>query len=336
MHYIIITYFLLSFFLLFSCAIISYKLKLVDLPNERKMHTNATVYTGGVAISVAFVFSILLFPISSNNLNLIVSMAFLICIIGLIDDKYDLNVGSKLSLQIIPIFYLIIIQNLSLEHLGDYYYFNLKLGSFVIPFTLLCVLFLINAFNYFDGLDGTLSFTSMSVLVILYFMIPDQEFKFFLIIIIIPLFLFLFFNFSLFKLPKMFLGDSGSLLLGFIISFILIYLASQNIIHPILLAWSIVIFVYEFLSINLIRLKNNQNPFKAGRDHLHHLLFKKTKSVFFTNFLITALNIGFFIIGYLSFSIISPLASLILFLLMFIIFLLVRYVYATKNMVLTF
>ena len=122
----------------------------------------------------------------------------------------------------------------------------------------------------------------------------------------------------------MFLGDSGSLLLGFIISFILIYLANQNLIHPILLAWSIVIFVYEFLTINLIRLKNKQNPLKAGRDHLHHLLFKKTKSVFLTNFSITTTNIILFIMGYLSFSIISPLASLILFISLFFIFLILR------------
>ena len=56
------------------------------------------------------------------------------------------------------------------------------------------------------------------------------------------------------------------------------YLSKQKLIHPILLAWSVVIFVYEFLSINLIRLMNNQNPFKAGQDHLHHLIFKKTNS----------------------------------------------------------
>lgn len=328
MNYAIIIYSLLSFLLLFSCAKISYKLQLVDLPNKRKLHSKATVFTGGFAISVTFVFSILLFQISNNHLNLILSMAFLIAIIGLVDDKFDITVGSKLSLQIIPIFYLIILQNLALNHLGDYYYFKIELGSFVIPFTLLCVLFLINAFNYFDGIDGTLSFASISVLAILYFLLPDQEFQLFLIIILIPIGIFLCFNFSLFKLPKMFLGDSGSLLLGFIISFILIYLANQNLIHPILLAWSIVIFVYEFLTINLIRLKNKQNPLKAGRDHLHHILLKKTKSVFLTNFSITTTNIILFIMGYLSFSIISPLASLILFISLFIIFLILRNRYA--------
>jgi UDP-GlcNAc:undecaprenyl-phosphate GlcNAc-1-phosphate transferase len=134
----------------------------------------------------------------------------------------------------------------------------------------------------------------------------------------------LFFNFSVFQLPKLFLGDSGSLLLGFIISFFLIYLGSQNLIHPILLAWSIAIFVYEFLSINLIRLKTNYGLFKAGQDHLHHLIFKKTKSIFLTNSILFMTNILLFIIGYLSYLIFNALTSLIFFITFFLLFLFFR------------
>ena len=114
--------------------------------------------------------------ISDKTLDLIVSISFLISCIGLIDDKYDLNVGSKLSLQIIPIF-LVVIENLNLEDLGYYYYFHTDLGAFSIPFTLICVLFLINSFNYFDGIDGTLCISSLSVLLILIFLIPDSKFS---------------------------------------------------------------------------------------------------------------------------------------------------------------
>ena len=324
MNNTIIIYSLLSFLILFLCGKVSYKLNLLDHPNKRKIHTNATAYTGGFAISIILIFSIFLFTVSDKNLNIILSIAFLISIIGLIDDKYNLDVSSKLSLQIIPIFYLVVFENLTLQQIGDYNYFKVELGSFVIPFTLMCVLLLINAFNYFDGIDGTLGFTSISVLIILYFLIPNQNFQLFLILILIPLAMFLCFNFSLFKLPKLFLGDSGSLLIGFVIAFVLIYLANQNLTHPILLAWSVVIFVYEFLSINLIRLKNKKDPLKAGQDHLHHLLFNNTKSIFLTNFFISIMNIILFIIGYLSFLLISPLISLILFITFFIIFLILR------------
>ena len=324
----IVIYFLLSFLLFYIITKISYKYSLVDLPNNRKLHTEATAFTGGLSISLILLASILLFDLSNIVFNLIISTSFLISLIGFIDDRYNLNVGGKLSLQIFPIFYLIAFQKLALNQLGDYGYFELNAGTFSLPLTLICVLFLINAFNYFDGIDGTISFATISVLSILYFLVSDREFQFFLIIIIIPICIFLCFNFSLFKLPKVFLGDSGSLLLGFIIAFILIYLANRDIIHPILLSWSIVIFVYEFIVVNLIRLKDNRNPFEAGRDHLHHILFKKTKSISITNFFISISNVFLFIIGYLSFSLINPLASLILFIFLFFIFLALRIKYS--------
>ena len=243
---------------------------------------------------------------------------------GFIDDKFNLNAGGKLSLQIIPIFYLIVFNNLFLNNLGEYDYFKIELGTFAKPFTILAVLFLINSFNYFDGLDGTLSFTSLSVLAILYFLYPDKNFQLFLIIIIIPLVIFLLFNFSHFSLPKTFLGDSGSLMIGFIIAFILIYIARFHLIHPIILAWSIAIFVYEFLSVNIIRLKNKVSLIKPGQDHLHHLLFKRTKSIFFTNLFISLVNITLFTIGFVSFKLVNSLTSLIFFKFFFIIYFIIR------------
>ena len=330
MDHKLIIYLLLNFIVLFLCAKISYQLRLVDIPNKRKIHSKPTAFTGGIAISIILLITLQAVNIFDKSLGLILSFSFLISIVGLIDDKFHLNTGGKLSLQIFPIIYLIVFENLSLIHIGDYNYFKLTLGTFAVPFTLFSVLFLINAFNYFDGIDGTLGFTTISVLTILMFLVKDQNFNLFLIIIIVPIIFFLFFNFSIFKLPKLFLGDNGSLLLGFIISFLLIYLASQKNVHPILLAWSVVVFVYEFLSVNLIRLKNNQNPFKAGQDHLHHLLFKKTNSAFITNSFIFFINIFFFTLGYFSFLMINPLCSLILFILFFIVFFIFRYKFSKK------
>lgn len=332
MDYKLIIYFLLNFAILFFCTKISYKLRLVDFPNKRKIHSRPVAFTGGIAISIILLFTLQAVDIFDRSLALILSFSFLISIVGLIDDKFHLNTGGKLSLQIFPIIYLIIFENFSLSHIGEYNYFKLDLNTFSIPFTLLSVLLLINAFNYFDGIDGTLSFTIISVLFILYFLTSSEDHRLFLIIILIPLLIFLCFNFSLFGLPRLFLGDSGSLLLGFIISFFLIYLANNSVVHPILLAWSISIFVYEFLSINLIRLKNKKDPFQAGLDHLHHLLFTKTNSIFLTNFSMFITNVIFFIIGYAVFIFINPLSSLVLFVILFLIFFTLRNsFFAQKN-----
>lgn len=333
----IIIYCILNFIIIFLVSKVSYKLNLVDLPNKRKIHHKETAFTGGIAISIILLFAILLFDNFNKSLSLIISIGFLISIVGFIDDKYNLNTGGKLSLQVIPIFYLIIYEGLILNQLGNYNYFYLDLGVFSVPFTFLCLLFLINAFNYFDGVDGVLGFSSISVCLILFFLafensshflVQEKQIQFFLFVILLPIIFFLFFNFSFLNLPKLFLGDSGSLLLGFLISFILIYFANQDLTHPILLAWSVAIFVYEFLSINIIRITKGQMIFKAGQDHLHHILINKTKSILFTNIIISASNFILFAIGYLSYVFINELASLILFITTFIIFYTLRNFYS--------
>lgn len=324
MIFFFVIYLAFSFLLFLIFANISYKINFLDIPNQRKLHTDPTAFTGGIILSFVYLISLKLFNFNSADLSLIISISFLISIVGLIDDKFKLNTGGKLSLQILPIFYLIFIEKLYLNNIGDYSYFRLDLHSFSAPFSLLCVLFLINSFNYFDGIDGSLSFTTISVIGIIYFLIPETSDKLFLISILLPLLIFLCFNFSLYNLPKLFLGDSGSLMLGFLISFILIYYANQKIVHPILLAWTVVIFVYEFLSLNILRARNKVNIFNAGLDHLHHKLYKKTNSIFLTNFCLMFINIFLFLIGYSTFIFINPLASLVIFVSFFIIFFLIR------------
>ena len=320
MIYTLIIYLLTIFFVFYIGSIFSYKLRLVDIPEKRKIHNKPTAYTGGLLISLIYLFSLQLFQTFSLQLNLLISTSLMIAIVGFVDDKYHLNTGGKLSLQILPVFYLIYIENIALNDIGEYGFFTLELYSFSKMFTLLCVLFLINSFNYFDGIDGSLGFSTVSVLFILYFIIPDEKIKQFIIIIALPIVVFLFFNFSFLKLPKLFLGDSGSLLLGFILSFLLIFLTNNIKIHPILLAWSVSIFVFEFLSTNVDRLLRKKNIFKAGLDHLHYKLLRSIKSIFLTDIIIFLLNISLFIIGYISFYYVNPFFSLVTFILLFIIF----------------
>ena len=94
MNNTIIIYSLLSFLILFLCGKVSYKLNLLDHPNKRKVHSKATAYTGGFAISVILLFSIFLFTVSDKNLNIILSIAFLISIFlifSLINEFFEIS-----------------------------------------------------------------------------------------------------------------------------------------------------------------------------------------------------------------------------------------------------
>ena len=69
-------YSLLTFIILFLVAIISYKVNLLDIPNERKIHLKPTAFTGGLGISISYLIAIMFFEFGSNNLTLVVSMGF--------------------------------------------------------------------------------------------------------------------------------------------------------------------------------------------------------------------------------------------------------------------
>jgi UDP-GlcNAc:undecaprenyl-phosphate GlcNAc-1-phosphate transferase len=324
-------YLISSFAIYHIIAKLSYRFKLLDIPTKRKSHDMPTPYTGGLALGLIYVLAIKLFNLHSNEINLILSFSFIMMLVGLIDDKYKLNVGGKLSLQLFPISYLIVFYNLNLVDFGNYDLFKTSLGNFSIPFTLACIFLMINAANYFDGVDGVLSSTLISTFLTLLFLISnDENLSLLIIILILPVFIYLFFNFSLFGLPKMFLGDSGSLQLGFILSFLLIYIAKTTNIHPITLAWSVSLFVFEFLSVNTIRIKEKRKIFESGKDHLHFILKDKFKSKLFVNFTFVVLNISMFCFGYLISKYLGNLTSLIFFILFCVIFIYLRLI-NTKN-----
>ena len=127
---IIIIYLLFIFFVIYIGSIFSYKLRLVDIPSKRKIHNKPTAYTGGLLIALIYLSSLQLFQTFSLQLNLLITTSLMISIVGFTDDKYHLNTGGKLSLQIIPVFYLIYVENMALNDIGKYGFFTLELYSF--------------------------------------------------------------------------------------------------------------------------------------------------------------------------------------------------------------
>ena len=160
---------------------------------------------------------------------------------------------------------------------------------------------LINSFNYSDGIDGLITAISINILIsysIFLFNFEKQEEAKYILILITPLAIFFFFNIGVFKNFKVFLGDSGSNLLGFIFAFLTIYISKYENIHPMLLIWPLSYLVYEFLSVNILRLLNNKAVFKAGNDHMHYELKKlynfKDKQILL---IILLINIFFIFFG---------------------------------------
>ena len=315
--------FLIIYSLIASAVIFfSRYLRYFDKPNKRAIHRIPIINTGGIIIYLFFL-SVIFQGNFSQNIELIVLIGFFVCLVGFIDDRTNLTPLNKIILIVIPSIYLIL-NGISISDLGQYEYFgNLELGKFKFPFLLLAIGLLINATNYIDGIDGLLLSFFLCCLTYYIFLIDNIEtinlLKLFIIATLFNLILNLLPSKSKFKV---FSGDSGSLFIGFFISFMTIELYNGFNIHPANLIWPLWYPVYDFLFVSINRFSNKKSIFKADNTHLHHLIGKKfhgnkmlpillflliNSSIIFLGYKITEisklLSLGIFIIGFILFLI---------------------------------
>ena len=256
---------------------------LVDLPDRsRKFHKRPTPLTGGIGILLAVIVSTEIY-LDINNLKgympefsmelYIASIPLLI--LFLVDDFKVLRPLYRLLIQIILSLYVISSTDVYLSNLGNLFGFGeIKLGTFGIPFTVFCVVGIMNAFNMIDGINGLCAGYAMMALLFIGFysgLIYDSV----LIIIIGSMIGFLIFNLRFFgKKRGVFLGDSGSNLIGFWVAWCAIY-SSQNIIYQveaITMLWFVSIPLLDCIGLIFSRLIRGIGISSPGRDHIHHKL----------------------------------------------------------------
>ena len=262
---------------------------LVDLPDRsRKFHKRPTPLTGGLSIFIALVVSGKIY-IDLNSLNgylpdftyqlIIASIPLLI--VFLIDDARGIKPWIRLIVQILLVIYVIMTTGVYLENLGNLFGLGiLNLGIFSIPVTIFCVVGVMNAFNMIDGINGLCAGCAMLALIFIGFhsgFIYDSM----LILIIGSMIGFLIFNLRFFGLRRgVFLGDSGSNLIGFWVAWIAIYCSQNELydVNPITMIWFVAIPLIDCVGLIFSRIKRRIPISSPGRDHIHHKLMKKFSS----------------------------------------------------------
>jgi len=284
---------------LFSFALILSKFfSLYDYPNDAKLHNSPVSYLGGITVMISSV--ILCSTIIDNiNLNYIFFFSFVTSLVFILDDKYNLSQIYRLIITLFITLIFIYISNIFINDFTFLFLGNgIELNIFSALFTSICIILLINSNNYFDGIDGVAGSLYLIFLLNIFFIFYFNDIILFeYLILCLPIIIFLFFNFN--NKFKMFLGNNGSASLGFSVATLIIYCSQNfNLFFPApFVIWVVAIFFYEFLSINLSRIKRNINIFQGGRDHLHYILFNKFKSKIITILYIICLNQVFFIFG---------------------------------------
>ncbi len=294
-----------------------YSFKKSSLLNEKRLVNKNTPPLGGVASAAAFFISVNFLGSADYNFIIIGAFSLLISILGSIDDFFNLSWKIKLFFQsifvTIPIIYLNIFLNI--ESL-----LNLDLNnSFNFLISVLWVILIINSINFIDNMDGLAVVVTGSICyqsILLTYSLNQNKLTDLSVVL-----LFVILGFFIYNFPpaKLYLGDSGSLFIGFCLGFLSIlftwnteqdYLLSYTL-SPILLFFTIPLL--DFLVIMWHRISNGRSPTQGGTDHISHRLLAKgftEKKVLFLFFTYSALNF-LLIIGYVFLN--STFSSIILF-----------------------
>lgn len=306
------------------------RLGLIDTPSERKHHYNEVPLIGGIAVFIGFAFALLTVSISLADFRCLIAVSGLLVLVGMLDDFHELSPRAKFVAQIAAALLTVFWGNNKLNGLGEIFLQGkFELGYGAMPLTVLAIVGIINAFNMIDGIDGLATGIGLITLIFLgYFAFTANHMPDFTILSIFASSLigFLCFNFPLFryKQASVFLGDAGSMLIGFILVWFLISLSQANtpVVRPVDMLWLVAIPIYDVANVILKRLLQQRSPFTADRNHFHHLLLFYLKSSYKVCLVMYSLAILFGFIAVISVKQqINEALMLVIFIILFIFYL---------------
>lgn len=261
---------------------LSVRLGIIDKPDPRKVHKNLIPRMGGLAIIISFFVGVYLFEIwdynSNENINLwfVLAGILMIIILGIIDDKFMLGFKIKFLVQIFASL-VVVLGGIEVNSL-NIPLFNIEtieLGMFSIPFTMLWIIGITNAINLIDGLDGLssgVSVISLSSISFISYITGNEIISIVCLILIVSILGFMKYNFYP---AKIFMGDTGSLFLGFMIGLLTVVSYKDVAVFSVLVPLFILAVPIGDTLLAIIRRLINKRPIgEADKSHLHHCLMK--------------------------------------------------------------
>lgn len=255
-----------------------------DHPDDRKQHDEPTSYVGGILILLAVSISFMVFDLQTNALQLgtFLGCCSLLAIVGLLDDRFGVSWKWRFAAQIGATLIMIYVGGVKAENLGDVFGMTtLHLGLLSVPFTVFIVVGVINALNMIDGSDGLAGgqvLVSLALLCAFALYSGNLPMVARLVTMAAAVAGFLVWNF---RFPwqdraHIFLGNAGSMVLGFAIAWATVRLTQSpaHPVSPVLGPWTIAIPLIDCVALMFHRVLRGRSPFEADRNHLHHLLLE--------------------------------------------------------------
>jgi len=261
---------------LFILAKLAEPLGLVDRPNSRKLHQGHIPLVGGLSVFIGVLVAALWFGGFSRFVHVLLATSAVLALLGALDDRYDLSVRARLLVQTVAILTVIATSGVYIHSLGHIFGHELALGWMGIPFTVIAVIGLLNAFNMMDGIDGLAGSLSLVTIgaILLYSNAAQIQGPATLVLLVgVALLPYLAANLGVAG-RKVFLGDAGSMVLGYLFAWTLIHFsqAAPKHISPIDVLWCVALPVLDTLAVMYRRLREGKSPLKPDRGHIHHII----------------------------------------------------------------
>ena len=288
------------------------------IPNGRTLHDSPVPNMGGVAIFPALIVPALLISrfYQDTGIQFVLAGLFIIFIIGVKDDFYPLVPYKKFTGQLAATLLIVIAGDIRVLEFHGLFGID-QAGYFLsVIVSILIILGLINSFNFIDGIDGLAS--GVGILITLFFgywLIQAGDMNYLVIASALVSSLIIFFVYNVYgKKNKIFLGDSGSMMLGFLISVFAIRF-NENTLPAVIwvpdsvpaLAFSVLIIpVFDALRIITVRVFKGQSPFAADQNHIHHKLLQLCGSHITVTVIIMLANLFFIIFAIVLDSLGTP------------------------------
>jgi UDP-N-acetylmuramyl pentapeptide phosphotransferase/UDP-N-acetylglucosamine-1-phosphate transferase len=291
------------------------RIKFTEVPGGRKIHAGSIPSMGGIAIILAaFVglFAWFSFEQIVETRYFLVALAIMFSV-GLRDDLIELTALQKLMGQSIPAFFVIVMADIRISGLYGF------MGIYEIPYiisviiTFFAILALTNSFNLIDGADGlagSLSLVTLSILGIWFYTAGMESYSLISFTLVGGILAFLAFNWHP---AKIFMGDTGSLSLGFSITvLVILFVDKTGLMAP----WEglklnapfsaglafLIVPIYDTVRIFIKRTRNGKSPLKPDKSHVHHFLIRMGLRHDQVTMILVIVNLGFIALVFIGYS----------------------------------
>ena len=255
------------------------KIGLIDTPGGRKLHSGKIPLIGGLVIYAVLWLSAVWLPSFSETVFWLLTSAGILVLIGTVDDFHHVPAVPRLLAQAAAALIMIYGSGLYLHSPFAEIGIQNVVPEIAIPITVVAIVGLVNAFNMIDGVDGLAG--SITLVAILMIILGQSLFGYLqgtsaLMVFAATVLGYLAVNLTITSKKKVFLGDAGSLLLGFVVGWTLIITTQspKPSVPTTFVIWTVALPAYDILAVMIRRILKGKSPFYADRTHLHHICLR--------------------------------------------------------------